>query len=245
MGPKPVKLGRLGERASIAAAVQARIGRMNGTLLSDGLAQLGLEPDGRLHDGLLRYGNAIEAWNPAYGLVGANGDDLVIKHLLDSLAPLAIMDRLLSDLPAGEAASLVDLGTGAGLPGIPLALARPGLSVTLLDRMTRRIRFLEAMKAQLPLENAEIVEEQVERAKGQWRLVTFRAFRPFERKLFKRVFAACRPDGFIVAYKGKAERAKAELAEIEGLYADCEIIPVKVPFLDDERCVVVMRPARK
>lgn len=139
----------------------------------------------------------------------------------------------------------MDLGTGAGLPGIPLAVASPSFDVTLLDRMTRRIRFLEAMRVELALDNVDIVEEQVERAKGSFDIVTFRAFRPFERKLFKRVFSVCSPAGFVVAYKGKAEKARSELTEIVGLYESAEIVPVAVPFLDDERCIVVMRPAKR
>jgi len=216
---------------------------------------LAIDPSGDRAERLGRYVEAIEAWNPAYGLVGASGDDLIIKHILDSLAPLAIIDNLLSGSASGSTAAdnrrgngrprLVDLGTGAGLPGIPLAIARPGVDVTLLDRMTRRINFLKAMKTELPLANVAIVEEQVERAKGSYDIVTFRAFRPFERKLFKKVFGVCAPGGFVAAYKGKADKARAELAEIDGLYASAEILPVKVPFLDDERCVVVMRPARK
>ncbi len=174
--------------------------------------------------------------------MGASGDELVIKHILDSLAPLSIMERLVQ---TGESPRIVDLGTGAGLPGIPLALARPDWSVTLLDRMTRRIRFLEAMREELKLDNVEIVEEQVERAKGSFDIVTFRAFRPFERKLFKRVFSVCAPGGFVVAYKGKTEKVLAELPALDGLYAGFEILPVQVPFLDDERCVVVMTPLQK
>lgn len=218
---------------------------MNHELLSRGLDALGLGAREGLAGRLGRYAEAIEEWNPAYGLVGASGDELVVKHLLDSLAPLAEIERILAAVPAGEERTLVDMGTGAGLPGIPLALAMPDAQVTLLDRMTRRIRFLEAMKERLPLDNAEIMEEQVERARGTWRVVTFRAFRPFERKLFKRVFACCHPDGFVAAYKGKVERARTELPEIEGLYADASIVPVRVPFLEDERCLVLMRPARK
>lgn len=226
---------------------------MNDALLSRGLEALALPADGPLFSGLSRYGQAIEEWNPAYGLVGAEGDELVTKHLLDSLAPLAeIRARLGAVAAAREPGaapdlsrlSLADLGTGAGLPGIPLALALPELRVSLVDRMTRRIRFLEAMRDALPLPNVEIVEEQVERAKGSYDLLTFRAFRPFERKLFKRVFALCAPDGFVVAYKGRADRAEAELPEIAGLYASAQVVPVKVPFLDDERCLVVLRPAR-
>ncbi|HPG87650.1 MAG TPA: 16S rRNA (guanine(527)-N(7))-methyltransferase RsmG [Spirochaetales bacterium] len=219
---------------------------MNETLLTRGLAELGLADD-RTASLLGRYVASIEAWNPAYGLVGASGDELVIKHILDSLAPLAIVRRSLAEAATGtagygERASLVDLGTGAGLPGVPLAIAMPEVDVTLLDRMTRRIRFLEAVRAELALENVDIVEEQVERAKGSYDVVTFRAFRPFERKLFKRVFSVCSPGGRVVAYKGKADRACAELEAIDGLYESAEITPVVVPFLADERCVVVMRP---
>jgi len=198
---------------------------------------------------LAAYIEAIEAWNPTHGLVGAAGDELVVKHVLDSLAPLPVLDGILSACPmaaTGGRPRLADLGTGAGLPGIPLALARPGIDVCLIDRMTRRIRFLEAMRAALPLDNICIVEEQVEhlRMAGRFDVVTFRAFRPFERKLFKRVFSLCVPGGRVVAYKGKADRASAELSEVAGLYASAHIVPVRVPFLEDERCVVVLEPAR-
>jgi 16S rRNA (guanine527-N7)-methyltransferase len=227
---------------------------VNLPLLEEGLAALSLPDDGPLRDKLAAYLEAIETWNPTHGLVGATGDELIIKHILDSLAPIATLDRLLAEaLTASRSSgvvaaararpSLADLGTGAGLPGIPLALARPGVDVSLIDRMTRRIHFLEAMKKDLPLPNAEIVEAQVEHAKGSFDLVVFRAFRPFERKLFKRVFAICSPSGFVAAYKGRREKAEDELAEIESLYSEVSIVPVTVPFLADERCLVVLRPA--
>lgn len=218
---------------------------MDNKILASGLAGLGLPAAGGVIETLERYIAAIEKWNPAWGLVGASGDELVIKHILDSLAPLSVIRGLIEKAGPGQGRpSLVDLGTGAGLPGIPLAITMPDIDVTLLDRMTRRIRFLEAMRTELPLANVEIVEEQVEHARGSFDIVTFRAFRPFERKLFKRVFAFCSAGGFVVAYKGKAERARAELAAIDGLYSSAEIIPIKVPFLDDERCVVVMSSGR-
>jgi 16S rRNA (guanine527-N7)-methyltransferase len=228
---------------------------MNEALFEAGLAELGITLDAGQKAKVRAYYEAIGRWNPVYGLVGADGDELVIKHLLDSLAPLPLIDGLAARCrTAGPSAAedgddkpitLADLGTGAGLPGIPLAIARPRWSVSLVDRMTRRIRFLEEMRSGLPLPNAEIMEEQVERAKGCYDLITFRAFRPFERKLFKRVFAMCSKDGYVVAYKGRPEKAEAELAEIEGLYADARIELIKVPFLDDPRCVVILRPAIK
>ena len=217
---------------------------MNEKLLSAGLQALGIQTSPGFESKLEHYIAAIEAWNPAYGLVGASGDELVIKHILDSLAPLVVINSLLAEC-TGQHPSLADLGTGAGLPGIPLALARPDIDVALIDRMTRRIRFLEAMQAELPLLNVTIIEEQVERAKGSYDLVTFRAFRPFERKLFKKVFGICAPGGYVVAYKGKSDKAAAELEAIEGLYADARIVPIQVPLLDDERCLMVMRPVGK
>jgi 16S rRNA (guanine527-N7)-methyltransferase len=233
---------------------------INTELLKKGLAALSLPTEGRLFEGLALYAGEIEAWNPAYGLVGASGDELIVKHLLDSLAGLAAIRGLASRIAAGrrqngaEAAlggafalappplRLADLGTGAGLPGIPLALALPELSVSLVERMGKRIRFLESEKARLGLSNATVVESEVERAEGSFDLITFRAFRPFERKLFKSVFALCEKDGFVVAYKGKKDKAKAELPEIEGLYSAAEILPIQVPFLDEERCLVVLSP---
>jgi 16S rRNA (guanine527-N7)-methyltransferase len=234
---------------------------VNEKLLSTGLQALGIPANAGFEAKLQHFITSIEAWNPAYGLVGATGDELIIKHILDSLAPLAVIDSLLAGMKGsdhtgqpqnlahqfpgveGHTPSLADLGTGAGLPGIPLALARPDIEVALMDRMTRRIHFLEAMQAELPLPNVTIIEEQVERAKGSYDIVVFRAFRPFERKLFKKVFGICALTGQVVAYKGKADKAEAELEAITGLYADARIIPIHVPFLDDERCLVVMRPA--
>jgi 16S rRNA (guanine527-N7)-methyltransferase len=214
--------------------------KMSGTdILGRGLESLGLPPSGELYDRLGLYISEIERLNPSLGLVGASGDELVIKHILDSLAPLKIIEGLV----AGESRPrIADLGTGAGLPGIPLALALPHATVSLVDRMTRRTDFLRGIVGLIPIDNAEVMEVQVEHARGEYDLVAFRAFRPFERKLFKRVFALCAPDGAVVAYKGKADKARIELSEIEGLYSSAEILPVKVPFLEDERCAVVLRP---
>jgi 16S rRNA (guanine527-N7)-methyltransferase len=221
-------------------------------LLARGLDALSLPTAGSLMDGLVHYAEAIELRNPSLSLVGASGDELVVKHLLDSLAPLPLIRAALDRAAAARAgrgepfraATLADIGTGAGLPGLPLALALPEVEVDLVDRMTRRTRFLEGLLAELPVPNARVVEAQVERHRGAYDAVVFRAFRPFERKLFKRVFALCDADGSLIAYKGKADRARAELAEIEGLYSTVEVAPLLVPFLEEERCVLVLRPLR-
>lgn len=215
---------------------------MNRELLLQGLGQLGVVAE-RAVAGIEAYVAAVEADNPALGLVGAEGDELVVKHILDSLAPLALLDGIvagLGDSLRGGRPRVADFGTGAGLPGLPLALARPEWDFDLVDRMSRRTQFLERTLASLDAPNARVVEGQVEHAKGPYDLIVCRAFRPFERKLFKKVFGALRPRGFLCAYKGRAERARAELPQIEGLYGSVRIEPVRVPFLDDERCLAIL-----
>lgn len=210
-------------------------------LLEKGLLALGLESGVELFAKLAVYIAEIERLNPSLGLVGASGDELVVKHILDSLAPIGIIRGLLGRRARPR---IADLGSGAGLPGVPLALALPDAEVALIDRMTRRTDFLRSLLELLPLPNAEVIEAQVEQVRGNYDLVAFRAFRPFEPKLFKRIFSLCGPEGAVIAYKGKAEKARAELAEIAGMYSSAEVVPISVPFLPDERCVVVMRRER-
>ena len=227
---------------------------MNADLLARGLAALDLEPFGALHDSLARYTAELELWNPAYGLVNASGEELVVKHILDSLAPWKTISDLLERSDAanaadgqGDSAVLTDLGTGAGLPGIPLALALPDRSVRLVERMGKRATFLESEKALLGLDNVAIVESEAERAHGLHHVAVCRAFRPFsEVKLFRAIWAHMSPGGFLLAYKGKRSNA---IAELETLSSDASlgeaaknavVAPLWVPFLDEERCFVIL-----
>lgn len=173
----------------------------------------------------------------------AAGDELVVKHVLDSLAALPALWSLGLSL-----ARIADLGSGAGLPGIPLAVFLPGSRVFLVERMERRLLFLENQKARLGLSNVEIVRSEAERAPGTYDLVTFRAFRPFpELRLFRSVMKLVAPGGAIAAYKGRQDKARAELAALSGdpalgpRAARAEILPLAVPFLEEERCLVVLR----
>ena len=93
-------------------------------------------------DLLDRYIKEIELFNPAYGLVGAaDSSELVIKHILDSLAPLGIISRML-DRSAACRTQIADAGSGAGLPGIPLAIVLKDINFTLIEKMGRRAGFL-------------------------------------------------------------------------------------------------------
>jgi len=198
---------------------------------------------------LNRYIQEIELFNPAYGLVGTNDiNELVIKHILDSLAPLGIMLQLLhanTVLSAGEndlknmEIKIADAGSGAGLPGIPLAVTLPDIHFTLIERMGRRAGFLLNTKAALNLSNITIDECELEKTVCRgFNLITFRAFKPLEPKLLKTLLKLLLPSGIIAAYKGRIKKTETEMS---GMDCNWEVIPYKTPFLDEERHLLVIK----
>jgi len=194
---------------------------------------------------LSRYIKEIELFNPAYGLVGAkDSEELVIKHILDSLAPLGIISRLITEVCAAGTPQIADAGSGAGLPGIPLAITLPDCQFTLIERMGRRAGFLWNTKAALGLSNVTVEEGELEKtAGGRFSLVTFRAFKPLEPKLLKTLFNACAEGGVIAAYKGRREKIEQEISLLKNNRCICEALPYSVPFLDEERHLLIIRTA--
>jgi len=234
-------------------------------LLSEGLKQIclgdktaGLLVTPRLEEitGLLNlYVKEIERFNSAYGLVKADDrETLIVKHILDSLAPLGHIVRLLTESETSidsETASLAgktlaDLGSGAGLPGIPLAICLDGVHVTLIERMGRRAGFLRNVCALLGLSHCTVEETELEKFSGSFDLVTFRALSPLTPALIAKLSRLCKPGGIIAAYKGKHETAETELAGLVpqggGTARRCttELIPLTVPFLEEQRCLTVI-----
>jgi len=189
-----------------------------------------------------RYIKEIELFNPAYGLVGTEDNkELVIKHILDSLAPLGIISRLLAEVPSTLCPQIADAGSGAGLPGIPLAIALPDCHFTLIERMGRRTGFLWNTKAALGLSNITVEEGELEKTTGgRFSLVTFRAFKPLESKLLAALFNACTDNGVIAAYKGRREKIEQEMSFLSK-EQNWEAVPYSVPFLNEERHILVIR----
>ncbi|MDR1948187.1 MAG: class I SAM-dependent methyltransferase, partial [Spirochaetaceae bacterium] len=185
-------------------------------------------------DLLNKYIEEIERFNPLYKLVGAKDrEELVVKHILDSLAGLGVIRRLLDETSGGvdgqadggvdgPAASpapplVADVGSGAGLPGIPLAITLPNCGFTLIERGGRRAGFLRNTLAVLGLPNAEAEAVDMEKAgEGRFDLVTFRAFRPLEPALLKSLFRLLRPGGALAAYKGRRDTLETELEGLGG-----------------------------
>ena len=165
--------------------------------LERGLRALGL--DAALSTPLLDYVALLARWNATYNLTAVRDPrEMVGKHLLDSLAMHAFVDDI-----AAAGGSLADLGTGAGLPGIPLAIAKPGLRVVLVESNGKKVRFMREAVRKLGLANVEVVESRIEAydAPGRFDAITARALAtlPLIVALGGHLL---RPGGVLLAMKG-------------------------------------------
>jgi 16S rRNA (guanine527-N7)-methyltransferase len=189
-----------------------------------GLKGLGLRLDS---DPYLQYLSLLHKWNKAYNLTAIRDpEEMVSKHLLDSLAIL----------PWVNGSNMIDVGTGPGLPGVPIALARPELKVVLLDSNGKKIRFLQEVKRKLTLDNIEIVQTRAEdyQPKQGFDTVTSRAFSELSQMLaWTKHFIA--PNGIWLAMKGRYP--DAELTDIHNAF---KVEQYHVPGIEGERhCVIV------
>jgi len=141
--------------------------------LQQGLEQMGLPVDQQAQSLLMAYLQLLQKWNKAYNLTAIRDlEQMVIRHLLDSLSVLPFID----------ASPVLDVGTGAGLPGIPLAICQPQRQFILLDSNGKKTRFLTQVKIELGLENIQVVNQRVEDFKPAEmpRIITCRAFAGFK-----------------------------------------------------------------
>ena len=195
--------------------------------LDRGLGELALALPASAREQLLAYVALLAKWNRTYNLTAIRAPlSMVSHHLLDSLAVLPHLP-----MPAARAA-LVDAGSGAGLPGIPLAVARPDWRVTLAEANQKKAAFLRQAVIELGLSNVEVHEGRVEawRPATRFAVVISRAFAELAEFI-----AACRhlvePGGFLAAMKG-----------VRPKYAmDCTLVKLTVPQLDAERHLLLCR----
>lgn len=137
---------------------------------------------------------------------------------------------------------IADIGSGGGLPGIPLAIVLPQFNFTLVERMDKRCAFLENEKAILGLKNVSVLKTEAEKIPPEsFDIATFRAFRPLDKKMTKTLLSLTKKGGIIAAYKAKLENIKEEMSGIKNLVSDYKIFPLEVPFLKEhERNLVVI-----
>lgn len=206
------------------------------TSLKNGLKKLGLNAasDSGPADNLLRYINEIETWNPSHKLV-APGDDLVRRHILDSLSGLSAIRDF-------SPQRMADIGSGAGFPGIPLALWMPETSVCLVERMGRRAGFLRNVAAMLGMAHVAVLEKPVEKIsedEAGFNLVTFRAWSAIDGAVLDSMKKILAPDGIVAAYKGRRDVINEELDAIADRITEPRIIPLETFGGDEERNLVV------
>ena len=216
-------------------------------MLKQGLEELGFSAEliERVLPKLNSYINELELFNSAYDLVGADThQDIVVRHILDSLAPYSHLKNLISQAKENsqEQIEIADVGTGGGLPGIPLAIVFDDIHFTLVERMTKRCSFLENCRAVLQLENVTVKTLEAERVpQNSFDIVVFRAFRPLEKKMIRVLLRILKPNGKLAAYKAKMEKIQAEMEGIAQWAPNWDVLPLKVPFLtENERNLVVI-----
>lgn len=201
--------------------------------LRRGLLALGVASSDEQVARLERYLALLEKWNRVYNLTAIREPErMVTHHLLDSLAIL----------PHVRGPRVLDVGSGAGLPGIPLAIASPGLAVTLLDSNHKKVAFLQQAIAELQLANATVVAQRVEswQTGERFETVVSRAFAD----LGEFVSAAARllaPGGMIAAMKGV--HPHDEIERLPAGFRVREVLKLGVPLLDAERHLVLVEPA--
>jgi 16S rRNA (guanine527-N7)-methyltransferase len=208
--------------------------------LDSGLAELRLDLDSVQKDRLLGYLGLIQKWTQVYNLTAVRDPaEMLTHHLLDSLAVLSPLARELVGLPKqGDGLRLLDVGSGAGLPGIVIAICRPDITVHCVDTVAKKAAFIQQVAVSLKLPNLRGVHARVEKLTDTYDVICSRAFASLDNftQWSKQALAE---QGVWMAMKGKHPAD-----EIAALPSDVEVFHVEqlsVPGLDAERCIVWMR----
>lgn len=194
-------------------------------LLSSGLQEMSLPLDLSQKSRLLKYVELLDKWNKTYNLTAVRKpEQMVTRHLLDSL----------SICPYLRGKRILDVGTGAGLPGIPLAIAFPDKQFTLLDSNNKKTRFVVQAVSELELSNVDVVQSRVENTQFQERFDTIvtRAYSSIG-DMLKQTSHLLANEGIFLAMKGTYPIA--ELDELPAEFGVKGSTEIKVPGLDEAR----------
>ena len=196
-------------------------------ILSKGLRQLNLAQslDEKQQSSLIKYVELLDKWNKTYNLTAVRKpDQMVTRHLLDSL----------SICPYIRGKHILDVGTGAGLPGIPLAIVFPEKQFTLLDSNNKKTRFVTQAVSELELPNVDVVQSRVENFQFPelFDTITSRAYSAIG-EMVKQTSHLLASGGVFLAMKGA--NPIAEIDEMSEKYAVKESHVINVPGLEEER----------
>lgn len=200
-------------------------------ILSDGLSAMDLSLTSEQQQKLIDYVERIHKWNKAFNLTSVRDpEQMMVKHILDSLAVA----------PHIDAANLIDVGTGPGLPGIPLSIVYPEKHFTLLDSLGKRVRFMKQCAFEMKLENITPIQSRVEAHQpGQYYdAVLSRAFASL-----KDMLHWCQhlvdSEGKFLALKG--QYPAEEIAELGDNFAVTHSVKLTVPGLEGERHLLTVQ----
>lgn len=205
------------------------------------LAQVGLVLTAEQQQKLAAYMVMLAHWNGTFNLTALRDpQDMLTHHLADCLAVLGPLGRHLAQRPQNPDAStrLLDVGSGGGLPGVVLAIARPDVQVTCVDTVGKKAAFIRQVAAELKLPNLRAEHARVEQLKGEFDVITSRAFASLL-DFVTLTQALLAKDAVWMAMKGKTpEDEQAALPPTVDVF---HVEQLNVPSLDAERCVVWMR----
>ena len=199
--------------------------------LQSGLKEMGLDLSGEQQDKLLAYVEMLKKWNKTYNLTALRDESQIISHhLLDSLTLPPYLEG---------AQTMLDVGSGGGQPGIPAAVCRPDLQITLLDANTKKTSFLQQAAIELELKNVRVVSGRVEAVQGlRADVITSRAFA--ELADFVNWTAHLLQDGGCWAAM-KGVYPAAEIDKLPDSVCVERVDKIRVPQLNAERHMVILR----
>ncbi len=200
------------------------------TILSNGLKQLNIDASIEQQTSLINFTNLLLKWNKVYNLTAVREiNDIVRLHLLDSLSLLPFING---------AKRLVDVGSGGGLPGIPLAIFNPNIEFVLLDSNIKKTRFIKQASIELGLKNVEVVHSRVEKFKPDqlFDCLTTRAFSTISQTLA--LVDHLLADHAKLLFM-KSNTAEQELNDVSNSFKK-EIIELKVPGIDAPRTLAIL-----
>jgi 16S rRNA (guanine527-N7)-methyltransferase len=201
-------------------------------LLEDGLCELGLEERLGGDRLLMEYVTELMNWNRVYNLTSVRKPtDIITRHILDSVTVLPYLH--------GE--RVLDIGTGAGLPGIPLAIACPEREFVLLDSSSKKLRFVQQTLGILELDNVTLEHSRIEEYQpgALFDTIITRAFSDLP-EFYRHAARLCDPRGRMLAMKGVYPMTEVECLDNKEIIDD--VVALKVPGLDAERHLVIMHP---
>jgi 16S rRNA (guanine527-N7)-methyltransferase len=195
---------------------------------------LGVELNEAQSEKLARFAHLLTRWNRIHNLTAiTRPEELLSVHLLDSLS-------LAPELPAVPPLKILDAGAGAGLPGLPLAIALPGHHFTLVDAVSKKCAFMTQARLELGLHNVEVLHRRLEQLRGaRFDVIVSRALGSLA-ALVSLTRPALAPRGRWIAMKGRLPQQ--ELAQLPADVVAARTVTLRVPLLDQERHLVVLQP---